>query len=210
MKKAPVRLGVVSYLNAEPLVFGLEKDPAFELRRDVPSRVAERLHAGEIDLGLIPSIEYARGDYAVVPGIAIASRGPVRSVRLLLRRPLEHVRRVALDRSSRASQALLKVLLRERLGRQPEYVEMPPDPAPMLASADAALLIGDPALYLDLPGDALDLGEEWTRLTSLPFVYAFWAGRPGVAGAAAVGRLQEAMRQGLLGLGRIAAAYNGL
>jgi chorismate dehydratase len=210
MVSAPLRLGVVSYLNAEPLVFGLEQDPAFQLLRDVPARVAERLHAGEIDLGMIPSIEYARGDYAVVPGVAIASRGPVRSVRLLLRRPLEQVRRVALDRSSRASQALLKVLLRERLGRAPEYVEMPPDPATMLASADAALLIGDPALYLDLPGEALDLGQEWTRVTSLPFVYAFWAGRPGVADAAAVARLQQAVRQGQAGVARIAAAYNGL
>ena len=82
---SPLRLGVVSYLNAEPLVFGLEKDPAFDLQRDVPSRVAERLHAGEIDLGMIPSIEYARGDYAMVPGVAIASRGAVRSVRLLHR-----------------------------------------------------------------------------------------------------------------------------
>jgi chorismate dehydratase len=93
----PLRLGVVSYLNAEPLVYGLEKEPGYELVRDVPSRVAERLHAGDVHLGMIPSIEYARGDYAVVPGVAITSRGPVRSVRLVLRRPLERVERVALD-----------------------------------------------------------------------------------------------------------------
>jgi chorismate dehydratase len=206
----PLRLGVVSYLNAEPLVYGLDGDPGFELLRDVPSRVAERLHAGEVHLGMIPSIEYPRGDYAVVPGIAITSRGPVRSVRLLLQRPIEHVRRVALDRSSRTSQALLKVLLRERLGRDPEYVQMPPEPAAMLASADAALLIGDPALYLDLPGEPIDLGEEWTRITGLPFVYAFWAGPVGAIDAAGVRRLQAALHQGLLGLGRIAAVYNGL
>jgi chorismate dehydratase len=210
MVRAPLRLGVVSYLNAEPLVYGLDQDPAFDLQRDVPSRVAERLHAGEIDLGMIPSIEYARGDYAVVPGVAIASRGAVRSVRLLMQRPLPHLRRVALDRSSRTSQALLKVLLRERLGRDPEYVQMPPDPGAMLASADAALLIGDPALYLDLPGETLDLGEEWTRVTGRPFVYAFWAGPLGVVDAASVVRLQEAMRRGVEGISRIAAAYNGL
>jgi chorismate dehydratase len=210
MVNTPLRLGVVSYLNAEPLVSGLETEPAFELQRDLPSRVAERLHAGEIDLGMIPSIEYARGDYAVVPGVAITSRGPVRSVRLMLQRPVEHVRRVALDRSSRTSQALCRILLRERLGRDPEYVQMPPQPEAMLADADAALIIGDPALYLDLPGETVDLGEEWTRFTGLPFVYAFWAGRPGVVDEAGVRRLQEALRHGLGRLDGIAASYNGL
>jgi chorismate dehydratase len=172
--------------------------------------VAERLHAGEIDLGMIPSIEYARGDYAVVPGVAITSRGPVRSVRLLLQRPVEQVRRVALDRSSRTSQALARILLRERLGRDPEYVQMPPQPGAMLADADAALLIGDPALFLDLPGETVDLGEEWTRMTGLPFVYAFWAGRPGVVDGDGVRRLQDALRHGLQHLSGIAASYNGL
>jgi len=205
-----LRLGVVSYLNAEPLVSGLESEAAFELQRDLPARVAERLHAGEIDLGLLPSIEYARGDYALVPGVAIASRGPVRSVRLLLPGPLEAVRRVALDQSSRTSQALCRILLRERLGRDPEYVQMAPDAEAMLGAADAALLIGDPALYLDLGGPSLDLGEEWTRTTGLPFVYAFWAGRPGVIDAAGVGRLQDALARGRERLPAIAAAYNGL
>jgi predicted solute-binding protein len=102
------------------------------------------------------------------------------------------------------------VLLRERLGRDPEYVQMPPEPARMLEEADAALLIGDPALYLDLPGETLDLGEEWTRLTGLPFVYAFWAGPPGVIDAAGVRRLQEAQQLGVALLERIAAGYGGL
>lgn len=205
-----LRLGVVSYLNAEPLVYGLEKEEGFELLRDVPSRVAERLHAGDLDLGMIPSIEYARGDYAIVPGVAITSRGPVRSVRLQLRRPLQQVGRVALDSSSRTSQALTRILMRERLGRDPEYVQMPPQPAAMLEEADAALLIGDPALFLDLPGETMDLGEEWTRLTGLPFVYAFWAGPGGAIDAAGVRRLQEAQRQGVALLDRIAAGYRGL
>lgn len=206
----PVRLGVVSYLNAEPLVYGLEADTGFEILRDVPSRVAERLHAGDVHLGMIPSIEYAHGDYAVVPGVAITSRGPVRSVRLVLGRPLEQARRVALDASSRTSQALTRVLLRERLGRDPEYVQMPPEPERMLAEADAALLIGDPALFLHLPGETVDLGEEWTRLTGLPFVYAFWAGPAGAIECDGVRRLQEAQRRGVELLDRIAAAYNGL
>ena len=117
-----VRLGAVSYLNSEPHVHGLDRDPGFRLEREVPSRVARRLHAGEVDLGLVPSIEYAFGDYAIVPGVAVGSRGPVRSVCLFHHGPLERVRRVALDTSSRTSAALVKILLRERLGRDPQYV----------------------------------------------------------------------------------------
>ena len=109
---APVRLGVVSYLNAEPLVFGLERDPAFVLVRDLPSRVASMLVSGAIDLGMIPSAAYADGDYAIVPGVAIASRGPVRSVRVYHRGSLAGARTVALDTSSRTSVVLARVLLR--------------------------------------------------------------------------------------------------
>ncbi len=202
-----VRLGAVSYLNAAPHVHGLEHDSGFRLEREVPSRVARRLHAGEVDLGLIPSIEYAFGDYAIVPGAAIASRGEVRSVCLFHHGPLERVRRVALDTSSRTSAALVRVLLHERLGRHPQYVPMGPSLVDMLAVADAALLIGDPAL--DHEGDAarLDLGQAWLELTGRPFVYAFWAGRPGAVGSGGVRRLQEALASGLGALPEIAAAH---
>jgi len=206
----PLRLGVVSYLNAVPLVHGLEADPRFSLVRDLPSRIAERLHAGEIDLGMIPSVEYAAGDYAIVPGIAIASRGPVRSVNLFHRRRLEGVRRVALDASSRTSVALAKILLRERLGHDPEYLTMGPPVEDMLASADAALVIGDPALYFRGEAERLDLGEEWQARTGLPFVFAFWAGRPGAVDEAGVARLQQALRAGQGAFSQIAAQYNGL
>jgi chorismate dehydratase len=191
-----VRLGAVSYLNAEPHVHGLEGDPGFRIERDLPSRVARRLHAGEVDLGIIPSIEYAFGPYAIVPGAAIASRGPVRSVCLFHRGPLERVRRVALDTSSRASAALVRVLLRERLGRDPQYVPMGPGLVDMLAVADAALLIGDRALDQEGELPRLDLGEEWLRLTGLPFVFAFWAGRAGAVNPAGVRRLQAALADG--------------
>jgi predicted solute-binding protein len=205
----PLRLGVVSYLNAVPTVHGLAEDPAFTLVRDVPSRVAEMLHAGEVDLGLIPSVEYTRGDYAIVPGVALASRGPVRSVNLFHRKPLDQVRRVALDTSSRTSVALLKVLLAEG-GVTPEYVVRPPDVLGMLEEADAALVIGDPAFYFRGEVSRLDLGQEWTSRTGLPFVWAFWAGRPGAVSAAQVRRLQDAVAAGLRSVGEIAAAYNGL
>jgi chorismate dehydratase len=208
-RRATLRLGVVSYLNAAPLVYGLEQEPGLELVRDVPSRIADRLHAGELELGMIPSIEYAFGDYAIVPGVAIASRGPVRSVVLHHRVPLEALRRVALDTSSRASVALVKTLLQQRLGRQPEYVAMAPELPAMLEACDAALVIGDRALALESELPRLDLGEEWQRQTGLPFVYAFWAGPRGAVSAADVARLQRALRDGLGRLGTIAASYNG-
>lgn len=158
---------------------------------------------------MIPSIEYAAGEYAIVPGVAIASRGPVRSVCLFHRRPLPEVRRVALDSSSRTSAALVRILLRDRLGRDPEYVVMPPSLPDMLAAADAALLIGDRALYFDGGESRLDLGQEWTERTGLPFVWAFWAGRHEAARPADVARLQAALAAGLQALPAIASAYNG-
>jgi predicted solute-binding protein len=169
--------------------------------------VARRLHAGEVDLGMIPSIEYAFGRYAIVPGIAIGSRGAVRSVSLFHARPLGELRRVAVDTSSRASVALLKVLLHDRLGRHPEYVSMAPVLGAMLEAADAALIIGDPALDQGSPVPFLDVGEEWTRLTGLPFVYAFWAGPPGVVTPAGVRRLQTALASGLGAFSEIAARH---
>jgi chorismate dehydratase len=205
-----LRLGVVPYLNVQPIIHGLAADPRFVIEPDVPSRVAERLHAGEIDLGMIPSIEYAFGSYAIVPDIAIGSRGAVRSVMLFLGRPLEEVRRVALDTSSRTSVALLKILLRERLGRDPEFVAMRPGIRTMLVAADAALVIGDPALYFGGDVSRLDLGEEWLRVTGLPFVYAFWAGRPGAVTPADVARLRAALGAGLSEVSQIASSYNGL
>jgi chorismate dehydratase len=119
------------------------------------------------------------------------------------------VKRVALDASSRTSVALARILLRERLGRDPEYVSMAPSLDSMLESADAALLIGDPALYCSSNLPRLDLGEEWTRTTGLPFVYAFWAGRVGVVRPAEVERLQHSLRLGLASIREIAAGYNG-
>jgi chorismate dehydratase len=205
----PLRLGVVAYLNAAPLVQGLDSDPGVEIVRDVPSRIADALHAGHIDLGVIPSIEYAAGDYAIVPGVAIASRGPVRSVSLFHRRPLSEIRCVALDSSSRTSAALLRILLHDRLGRDPEYVVMPPSLDDMLAAADAALLIGDRALYFEGQESRLDLGQEWTERTGLPFVWAFWAGRRDAAAPADVGRLQASLAHGLEALPAIASTYNG-
>jgi chorismate dehydratase len=204
-----IRLGAVPYLNVEPLLQGLAEDPRFELVRDVPSRIAARLRAGEIDLGTIPSIEYASGDYAIVPDIAIGSRGPVESVVLLHRVPVESIERVALDTSSLTSVALVKILLRERLGRDPQYAAFPPDPAAMLGAADAALVIGDPALRHAGGEPRLDLGQAWFEATGLPFVFAFWAGRPGALAPEDVARLRRAKDEGRERIAQIASAYNG-
>jgi len=143
-----LRLGAVTYLNARPLVYGLESDDRVTVRFDVPARCAELLHAGEVDLGLIPSIEYlrvpvGRGPYAIVPDLAIASRGPVASVALYTTRPIADVRSIALDTSSRTSVALVSVLCRQVFGIAPRMEGLGPDLAQMLARADAALLIGD-------------------------------------------------------------------
>jgi chorismate dehydratase len=98
-----VRLGAVGYLNARPLVYGLQASSQFELRFDVPSKCAELLHEGAIDLGLIPSIEYnhpiTRMEYSIVPDLAIASSGPVASVAIYSRRAIHDVRSIALDTS---------------------------------------------------------------------------------------------------------------
>jgi len=207
----PIRLGAVSYLNARPLVRGLVQAPdRFALRFDVPSRCASLLHAGEIDLGLIPSIEYLVGDYRVVPGIGVVSDGPVASVALFSRVAAAGIRTIALDTSSRTSVALVKVLCRHRFSIEPQFVPHGPDLAAMTRTADAALLIGDPALETDADARGLrkiDLGEEWTAMTGLPFIYAAWTGRPGAIDAAGIRALQEAQAEGVRATEAIAAEY---
>ena len=210
-----VRLGAVDYLNARPLVYGLEmRTDLFSLRFDVPSKCAALLHEGSIDVGMIPSIEYLRGtsDYRIVRDCAIVSDGPVASVALFSTKPVEQVRTIAADISSRTSNGLLRILGFEVFGIDPEFVPMPPRIDDMLARCEAALLIGDPALYLDHAARGLrkiDLGEQWTKLSSLPFVWAFWAGRPGVLSPEALGALRHARAAGVAASDAIAEAYCG-
>ncbi|MSO55428.1 MAG: hypothetical protein EXQ55_00670 [Acidobacteria bacterium] len=196
-----VRLGAVSYLNTRPLVFGLDRrTDRFSLRFDVPAQCAVLLHANEVDLGLIPSIEFIGHDYRIVPGVSIASDGPVASVAIFSKVPVENIHSIALDTSSRTSQALLRVLCAREWKIDPSLVSMPPDLPQMLGECDAALLIGDNALFTDhaaLGFEKIDLGETWTGMTGLPFVYAFWAGRPGVAGRDDIAALQEARDRGI-------------
>jgi chorismate dehydratase len=205
---ARIRVGAVNYLNTKPLIHELLAiAPGVELVLDVPSRLADDLRAGRLEVALIPAIEYFRaGAYTIVPNIAIATRGPVLSVTLFSRKPWASIRRVALDEGSRTSAALTQILLRKRYGVQPEVEPLPMERPAEEADTDAVLLIGDRAMRACLPGfaHAYDLGQEWHRWTGLPFVYAFWAVRKGVDLGPVAEALQEAKRRGLDRTGIIA------
>ena len=182
-------IGTVPYLNAEPLTAAWRSPdfaPGVEVRAEVPSRLAESLRSGELDAALV-SVAAVLPDAGLrlLPGYGVASRERVRSIQLYFTRPLDEARIVALDASSRSAQAQVKTLFGERFGRRPEYVERPPKLAAMLAEADCALLIGNPALQANQrlaagawdgpPLEQLDVGDLWRRHTGLPFVYAAWA-----------------------------------
>jgi chorismate dehydratase len=183
------------------------------MRYDPPSHCAVLLHEGAIDVGMIPAIEYCRGpEYRVVPGMGIVSARTVASVALFTRKPLQQLRTIAADTSSRTSNALLRILCAERFEIAPDFQPMSPDPDAMFAACDAALIIGDPALYLDSAAkqvEKIDLGEEWNDLTGLPFVWAFWAGRPEAVSPEAVRVLTEARDSGVRASDAIAAEYCG-
>jgi chorismate dehydratase len=203
-----VRVGAVRYLNTRPLIHRLEEfSPDARLELDLPSRLADRLAAGDLDVALVPVVEFFRaGDWSLVPGISIASRGPVLSVTLFSRRPWAGIRSVALDVGSRTSAALTQILLRKRYAVTPEVRPLPMDADPESLDADAVLLIGDRAMRACLPGYefAYDLGQEWADWTGLPFVYAVWAARPGADLGSVPEGLRQAREAGLRAAGEIA------
>ena len=208
------RLGAVGYLNTRPLVHGLgEQADTFDLRFDPPAVCADLLHAGQIDLGTIPSFEYLQGpDYRVVSDLAIASDGPVSSVALFTTRPLDQVRSIGLDTSSRTSAVLVQLLCRHAFGIRPTFHAQAPDLENMLARCDAAMVIGDAALFAEherLGAQKIDLGEAWTTMTGLPFVWAFWAGpESGVISAHVCELLREARDQGVAAVDEIARHFS--
>ena len=173
----------VSYLNTVPLVWGMLHSPdpllreAFDLRFALPSDCAAQLASGEADIGIIPVIEMARQKLEYFRGAGIACHGPVRSILLISKVPMSRIKTLAVDAASRTSVMLARVILAEKFGIEPKLVARPADLAAMLGEADAALIIGDPALRLDpvtLPFETLDLGGEWTSMTGLPMVFAVW------------------------------------
>lgn len=176
-----LRIGAVSYLNSKPLIEDLaELARDTELILDVPSRLADDLSAGELDVALIPSVEVLRdAEYEIISDACVATHGPVLSVKLFSRVPVGQIRTLALDEGSRTSATLARILLAERFGVRPETELLPLGFSTEDTSADSVLLIGDRAMKP--PQERFmaswDLGEEWTQWTGLPFVFAMWAAR---------------------------------
>jgi chorismate dehydratase len=177
---SPLRISAISYLNTAPLMWDFDHGEAgseFEISYTLPSACARALEAGTADIGIIPAAAYAQvPPLIVLPGVAIASRRPVRSILLVSRVPIDQIRTVALDTSSMTSVALTKILFEKWLGGGGAFTPMAPNIDQMLVDHDAGLLIGDPALQIDRSRyHTLDLAEEWIRYTGKPFVFAFWA-----------------------------------
>ena len=210
-----IRISAVSFLNARPITYGLEQalgaaGDRFELSFDLPSRCAERLAEGDADLGLIPVGAYAASaeELRIVPGIAIASHGAVRTVLLVGEVPWEEMTEIALDGASRSSAMLLKLLCHER-GLTPRFREVAHDEVLTAArGTTGALVIGDAGFEAETRfRHVQDLGAAWHALTGLPFVYAVWAGRPGAVDAEAVAALQKSLGDGLAARPLIARAH---
>jgi chorismate dehydratase len=230
------RISVVQYLNTAPLVWGMlhgAERGKFDLDFTTPARCADAVAWGQADVGIVPSIEVPRIHGAeIVPGVSIASKGLVKSVLLLSQVPIEEIRSVAMDNSSRTSAALVTVLLRRFYGLDFQSESADPRLEEMLKRADAALLIGDPALTYELrvEGSRLsedrgpdldssaftirpptllvyDLAAEWRKFTGLPFVFALWAGRPEAGLAEFVREFQESREEGLRHLDAIASEW---
>jgi chorismate dehydratase len=228
--KKKLRISIVEYLNTAPLVWGFTDGPLvgkYELSFTMPSQCAEALRRGDADIAIIPSIEYQRIENLVVlPEMTIGAKGEVRSILVVAKKPIEMAKRIALDASSRSSAALVKLLAKEYWKISPEYVEASPDPSEMLKRADAALVIGDPALRVTLKMDALsgkvpsneqccqgdpdelpvpgfetifvyDIAHQWREMTGKPCVLAIWAGRPDVVTPGVVADFQASKQYGL-------------
>ncbi|MBC8460092.1 MAG: menaquinone biosynthesis protein [Deltaproteobacteria bacterium] len=210
-----VRIGAVSYLNAKPLIYTLpQNNPNIQLSTAVPSRLADQLKAGQLDVALIPAIEcFRHSGYRIIKNISISSHGAVRSVKLFSKTHIHNIQRVALDISSRTSRALVKILLAEKYGLRPQYTEIRITNYELritnkrqehagdllsMGQADAVLLIGDAAMQQSEKGlYILDLGAEWQAMTNRPFVYALWVARENVILSNIPQRLQQAKKEGM-------------
>ncbi len=209
----PIRIGAVSFLNARPLVFGLQEglNPGnLELSFDTPSDLADRMEAGDLDIALLPSIELARiPGLEVVPGLSISCDGPSRSVLMVSKAPVEKIRTVALDPESRTSNALVQVLFATVWNRKPTFLTGRRNLEEALEVADATVRIGDKALFEPLPEGfcSYDLSGVWTERTGLPFVFAVWACRPGAVDRELYKRLHACRRAGKQAISSIAEEW---
>ncbi|MCH2128292.1 MAG: menaquinone biosynthesis protein [Pirellulaceae bacterium] len=186
MSQRLLKVGAVNYLNTKPLVYELcQFAPQAEVIYDVPSRLADDLAMGKLDVALIPSVEFFQDPtYTIVSDACIACRGPVLSVKLFSRTPPDQIEVLALDEGSRTSVALVQILLRERFGISPQLETLPLGAELKDSTADAVLVIGDRAIHAPEGEFATvsewDLGQEWCRWSDLPFVFAMWVARAGV------------------------------
>jgi chorismate dehydratase len=217
-------------LNSVPLAWGIvegDLQTEFDPILSTPAQCADQLAAGQVDIGLIPSIEYQRiAGTKIVPGVAVASRHRVKSVLLVSEVPLWRVRTVAHDKGSRTSVMLAQILFNEFYKTKPSFRAAEPDVANMLATSDAALIIGDVALQFmatneiprienqkllvrhgSEPLQIFDLMERWQVLTGLPFVFAFWAVRSGFSDGNVVEGLNRSRDLGVASISRIAERY---
>jgi chorismate dehydratase len=205
-------VAAVSFLNTTPLVWGMLHGPQrglFDLEFLVPSACADQVARGDADIGIVPSFELTKQDLEVIPGVGIACHGPVRSILLISRCPAAEIRTLAADTSSRTSVELARVVLKHRYGAVPESIPHAPDLGAMMSVADAALIIGDPALRIDpasLPYHVYDLGTEWVEMTGLPMVFAVWAGRRGTVTPEIGEAFRESCRYGRERMEEIVAA----
>jgi chorismate dehydratase len=199
-----LRVGSVSYLNARPLIHGLENDPNVDLQLAVPAKLLDGLRSRQFDVALLPVIDYQRlRDARIVPSGGIGCDGPTLTVRIFSRRPIEKITTLACDVESHTSVALARIVLAERFGIRPRFVDWP-EP-----SADAMLLIGDKVVSHDAVGmeHQLDLGAAWKELTGKPFVFAVWIARFGTDLADLPDRLRQARDRGLADLPNIVARH---
>lgn len=198
-----LRVSAISYLNTAPLMWNFEHGSQraelqrrFDVAYTIPSRCAEMLAEGSADIGIIPVAAYAAiPELKILPDVAIASKNAVRSILLISSKPLDQIRNVALDSSSRSSAALIQILFAKHWKREVSFAPAVPDIHEMLVQHDAALLIGDPALKVDRSRFITwDLGEEWAAFTGKPFVFAFWAIRAGAASGEELSTVAEVFR----------------
>lgn len=212
-----MKVGAVSYLNTKPLVYNLPAagflpgvpGDGVDLVFDLPSRLADRLAAGELDVALIPSIEFFQNpNYTIISDACIGCRGPVFSVKLFSRKPVSEIRTLALDEGSRTSAALIQILLKERHGVSPQLLPLPIGSPWEDSPADAILVIGDRAMHPPTTEfvEIWDLGDVWCRWAELPFVFAMWVARPGIKTAELAAKLSLARDQGVAHLTNIARA----
>src|SRR2546423_8441847 len=208
------RIAASSYLNTAPLIWsfihGSQRETVELFTDTAPARCAEMLVRGEVDAALVPVIEYQRiRDIAIIPDVCVGSKTAVRSVVLVTRKNnLKKVERVALDESSRTSAALVKIIFREFLGFEPQWKTAPPDLKSMLTEADAALIIGDPAMKI--PRDqfrVFDLAALWHEFTGFGFVFAMWMARKDSVEKIRSINFATARDEGLANLDRVITDY---